>query len=224
MKSFVSQHRIQILTILSIFAYAYFMLSILSAEWEDARIGYAEGYAAASGTSQDSPETYYLTLKAQKDIFNFPVKVMNRHNDEMISYRPFKIKAQLPDIEIKSKTIKAQEIVTTIVVFAIFIILIYMPFLIAKLLKTLRSGNFFHDENVSNFKRIGQLLIAAFVMIFISDLMYYNTLTSLFKFEDYTIVKDLPNFIWLICGLLFLIFGEMLKNGLALKQEHDLTV
>ena len=216
---------IRILTVLSLLTYAYFIFTLVASNLEDFRMGYEAGANSVQDTTNTmSNRVYYLSLKPKHDIFYFPNTIMNAGTQEIVSYRPNEIKALGSQHTTMTSAMKWEEGIGTFIAFGMIFILIYLPFGIRRLLKNFKTETIFHKDNVRSLRRIGGLLVLAFIMLFIEETMYHNTLSSLYSFDNYEIAKDPPSFAWLLCGLLFMIFGEALNNGIALKEENDLTV
>lgn len=185
-------------------------------------MGFQEGSNAAQAST--GIQTYFLKVSPKGDILNFPFNLKNESSSEQVSFRPSIIKVNLTKTREKSKKLKIEETIMVVLSFSLLIIFVYIPFAIRKLLKTLRGGDFFRQENEKNFSRTGKILGIAFLITLAADHINYDINKTLFSFAEFNITREMPSFIWLFCGILFLIFAEILKNGIELKEENELTV
>ncbi len=208
------------------------MISTFSYGWEDIKIGFVQGANNnVEAFVNDDPtclfsggDVYYLNLKPKKSIFSFPDQMKNQIDESDVSYRPYVVKMRLSQEIEKSASVKVLEMFCSLLAMALVIILVVLPFPAFKLFRSMKSGVVFDRRNVSWARTVGLLLVIGFLVLLLSDVLYVNVLRSLFDLVDYKIVRDSPNFVWVLCGCLFFVFGEVLNNGVEIKNENDLTV
>lgn len=222
MKFLKINSRIKLLTTLSLVTYIFLVMSYFGSNIEDYKMGYQEGANAAH--SNTGINTFYLKVTPKDNVLNFPFNLENKNTNEQVSFRPSLMKVHVTDGIKKSKKVKTEETLILILSLSLLIIFFYIPFAIRELLKSLRNGNFFRYENQQNFRRTGKIFGVAFFITLAADIINYDINKTLFSFTEFNITREMPSFIWLICGLLFLIFAEVLRSGIAIKDENELTV
>ena len=216
------KRRLKLLSRASLITYLLLVLSYIGNSVQDFKMGFEDGYN--SSKNSHSISTYFIKVNPKGKLFNFPFSIKNETTQELVSFRPSQMTVHLNSEIKKPRIIKTQEAIQMILALALTFIFFYIPFVIHKLIKTLQNGDFFRQENETNFRRTGRIFGITFFITFVTDYIDYNIVESLFSFSDLRIMKESPSFIWLVCGLLFVIFAEILRNGIALREENELTV
>lgn len=222
MKFLKNNSRIRLLTTLSLVTYIFLVISYFGSNIEDFKMGYQEGANAEQSNTEIN--TYFLNITPRDNVLYFPFNLENKITQKQVSFRPSLIKAHLTDGMKKNKKVKTEETLILILSLSLVIIFFFIPFAIRKLLKSLRNGNFFRYENQQNFRRTGKIFGVAFFITLAADIINYDIHKTLFSFTEFNITRERPSFIWLICGLLFIIFAEVLRSGIEIKDENELTV
>lgn len=222
---------INVLATLSVVAYIYLMCSTVFNEWENMSMGGVQGWNKAAkdnGKEVDVPlgDVYYLTLKPKlkEDLLRFPEIIENLSVNTEMSYRPYKMKIYYPEDISVPKGVKVWNVVAFLFGVVGLVIWFFIPFVFFKLLRTLRSGVFFDCQNVKCFRKIGWASLIAYVSVVCSNYCYDRVGRMLFEFADYDLVHEHTDVMLLLIGLVFLIFAEVLKNGIEIKKEQELTV
>lgn len=115
-------------------------------------------------------------------------------------------------------------VVAMLLSFVVFGALLYIPFLFFTAINLIRKGQMYDPKVLRRLRRIGWIVIAYFLMN-----VYYEVGETFFnkqfiQIDSYQIVYPMPNFMPLILGLVILFLVEVLRIGLFMKEEQDLTI
>jgi hypothetical protein len=105
-----------------------------------------------------------------------------------------------------------------------FAVYVYIPFQFYGLMKTMHKEIFFELRNKKRFNNIGIALLTVYLAELLVNYLHFHIHNSLFAFDDYTIIKEPTNVIWLILSMLSMIIAEMISRGVKIKEEQELTV
>ena len=213
MKLLKINSRIRLLTTLALLTYIYLIAANLYSKKNYFKMG-----------SNTEISTYFIDVSPNDSMLHFPFDLENKVTHEQISVQPIQMMVHNTRANEKSKKVKIEKVIKFFLDFSFMIIIFYVPFAIRRLLKSLKSGNFFRYENQQNFRRTGKIFSVTFFITLAADIINYDINKTLFSFTEFIISREKPSFIWLICGILFLIFAEILRNGIALREENELTV
>lgn len=230
MKKFRSNLKLTILSILAIVAYIFMVGYSFSKEIDDFWMGLNAGISQAEMESEtaetkQSEEVYYLNLKPKNGHFSFPDSVKNTKNNNFVKYRSHYIKAQTAFDNDTVKTVQGLQTTSFILASILLIFIIYIPILFFKFIFSLIDEIIFDNKNIKLLRRLGIVLITFYLLYFAFDWCSTLINKSLFEFENYKIaVTSDADFIWVVLGIVVLLFAEILSRGYTIKEEQDLTI
>ena len=71
---------------------------------------------------------------------------------------------------------------------------------------------------------IGVLLMLYYLVSFLQNWVVYSMNIQVFEFRDYVIQFEQADLIWVLLGVVVLLFAEVLSRGSQLKEEQELTI
>ena len=71
---------------------------------------------------------------------------------------------------------------------------------------------------------IGVLLLLYYLVSFLQNWVVYSMNIQVFEFRDYIIQFEQADLIWVLLGVVVLLFAEVLSRGSQLKEEQELTI
>lgn len=220
--------KIKILATFSIIAYLLLIASTFVREWEDMKIGIIQGSqdAQSENTSKNVPknDVYFLTVAPKKSVLSFPESLLNLKTQNNVELRYHKMKVILSEGITLSNKDKLLKFICTLCALIVFAVFVFLPYQFIKLMRSLRKEEFFDIQNIKRFGYIGKALIILYLAMAISNDFYYEISKSLFEFENYKIIKDGNDIIWLLIGLVFLIVAKTISQGVEMKKEQELTI
>ena len=82
----------------------------------------------------------------------------------------------------------------------------------------------FDKRNIKNMRCIGVLLLLYYLVSFLQNWVVYSMNIQVFEFRDYVIQFEQVDLIWVLLGVVVLLFAEVLSRGSQLKEEQELTI
>ena len=104
-------------------------------------------------------------------------------------------------------------------------IVIYIPVQTFKIVKSISRNVIFDVKNIKRIRNLGYSLIILFFVMLLSQYIGSITVNDMVAFKDYKISYiRVENTSYLLFGFASLLFAEILKISLKMKEEQDLTV
>ena len=219
MKKYSAKTKLTALSVLATLAYCLLILYSCADNWDDYKLGFKEGY-------KDKPkkEFYFMDMKAKQGFASFPDSITNLKTGDNINIRYDKAQVRAIVVPIQGKSLFIYELLESLLALVIFFIGIYIPVLFFKLMSTLYIEVVFDKKNIRNMQKIGVLLLLFYVVYFIFNYISYLINISLFNFSNYTIQREPTDIIWILLGVVVLLFAEILSKGSKIQEEQDLTI
>ncbi|PTX44743.1 Protein of unknown function (DUF2975) [Christiangramia gaetbulicola] len=123
----------------------------------------------------------------------------------------------LEDFELNSKTTR---IVLTTYLLGGYAVIIYVVYILRKLVVSLNTGRLFTKFQSAGFNLIGQIIIWLVVISSISDFILKLILNSRFEVK-----ASFPDFwLFLAVGSFFIALGQVFEKARLIREENELTV
>lgn len=219
MKVNTAKTKLTLLSILAILAYCLLLLSSIVDGWDDFKLGFKEGF-------KDTPkkEFYFVDMKAKQGFASFPDSIINIKTGDKVNIRYDKAQLKATIVPIQGKSLFIYELIESLLALVIFFIGIYIPVLFFKLMSTLYLEVVFDEKNIRYIQKIGILLLLFYVVYFIFNYISYLVNISLFTFSNYTIQREPTDIVWILLGIVVLLFAEIVSKGSKIQEEQDLTI
>jgi hypothetical protein len=217
MNTTTTKTKLTALTILVTLAYCLLLFSSFTEGWDDFKLGFEEGYSFKL-------QTYFIDLKAKQSISSFPDSLTNIKTGKMVNIRYDKAQLRASVIPVPEKTVGTYQLIETLISLISIFIVIYIPVLFFKLMKSLTHEVVFDKKNIRYLRKIGLLLIGYYIVDLTINYISYRINVTLFDFADYTIHRESSEMIWLFLGFVLLLFAEILTKGSRIQEEQDLTI
>ena len=219
MKVNTAKTKLTLLSILAILAYCLLLLSSIVDGWDDFKLGFKEGF-------KDTPkkEFYFVDMKAKQGFASFPDSIINIKTGDKVNIRYDKAQLKATIVPIQGKSLFIYELIESLLALVIFFIGIYIPVLFFKLMSTLYFEVVFDKKNIRYIQKIGILLLLFYVVYFIFNYISYLVNISLFTFSNYTIQREPTDIVWILLGIVVLLFAEIVSKGSKIQEEQDLTI
>ena len=222
--------RLGILSVLAIVIYIVLILSSFVSGVDDFMLGFEEGMKKASSMkekniSSEKPKTvYFLDLKAEPDFSTFPDSVNNLKENKQTEIRYHKAQAHYVEFTGTGGQVLFYQISQILLSLITLVIITLIPLFFIKLNGRLKKEQVFDQTNIRYMRWIGSLLLLYYLVSFLGNWVVYSMNIQMFEFADYTIQFEQPGLIWVLLGVVVLLFAEVLSRGYKLKEEQDLTI
>ncbi|MDO5665714.1 MAG: DUF2975 domain-containing protein [Bacteroidia bacterium] len=229
MKASRSNFKLIALSVLAIIAYGFMIVYTVARDMDDFYTGYDRGSSQAM-LENDEIETplkdvYYLNLKPKAGHRSFPDSIQNLTTNTYTHFRSHYIKAETAfDSGLTQKIIRYQ-IAQGVVSFLMMILMFWIPILFFRFIASLMNEIIFDHKNIRMLRRLGFIILTFYAGYFIFEWCSLKMNRILFEFENYKIVfSNDAQFIWVVIGIVVLLFAEILSRGNKLKEEQELTI
>ena len=223
MKSGTSFSKIKILPILALVFYFFLVLSTFVSGIDDFQLGFAEGTENAKSASNKM--TYYVSIKPRNGVLSFPDTVMNLKTNSAVSFKYDNVALIKADKNaVHDRLVIKYQVLSNIMMLLIFVLVILFPIYFVKIMFSMKNGVVFEKKNIRWVRRIGEFLLMYYLFNYIFDWSQYKINNTLFEFNEYVVEKASTDLIWLLLGIIVLLFAEILTKGTILKEEQDLTI
>lgn len=222
--------RLGILTVLAIIIYIILILSSFVSGVDDFMLGFEEGLKKASSMKEDNipgekPKTvYFLDLKAKRGFSTFPDSINNLKENKQTEIRYDKAQAYYIEFTGAGTSVFFYQIVQILLALITLVIVTLIPVFFIRLNVRLKNEQVFDQTNIRFMRWIGSLLLLYYLVSLLGNWVVYSMNIHVFEFTDYTIQFEHPGIIWILLGVVVLLFAEVLSRGSRLKEEQDLTI
>jgi hypothetical protein len=221
--------RLKIIGIL--FAFFYFFIIgeyIVTEEIASFKSGFKDGQEKALqewGKLELKTETCFLNIVPKTGLFTYPTNFSNLKGENII-------KADISSMTAKVQYSKELPIWLDItyyftigLAFPMLFLLFYIPVQAYKTIRSIVKDEIFNLKTITRIRRIGYALLIIFGFLVWTMVIQYLISKQLISLEDYNIVFSMKNeYIFLLFGLITLLFAEILKISHTMKEEQDLTI
>jgi hypothetical protein len=180
-----------------------------------------------SGGKADKEYSKEIDFQAEaiNGIYSYPTPILDAKTGEMIfaEWNFFHVKVMNPSLSPLWNTLTTIFLLTA----GLFMLAlaIYIPIQVYKVIRSIARNEVFDIKNVGRIRRIGYSLLIYFLISACYNLKSTIEAKSLIHLENYKIVFTLKEeYIFLLFGLIVLLFAEILKISHTIKEENDLTV
>jgi len=211
-----------------ILALVYFSLVIYSfyQGLESFQAGFNMGRESAMDISKSSLEIHHFKVKPVDGAYTYPELITNTKTGEQIKAetREYAVLMNAPfsSHSTLSFIIKILQLLFSFVFIFIFFCI---PVLFFKTIRSIIKGNILNKGNIRRISALSWLLIGYYLL----NLLLYNMgetyiTKQLLQLDNYEVVSDYSDMTALILGIVTLLFAEILKLSLRMKEEQDLTI
>ena len=168
---------------------------------------------------------FYLTLKPETGFHSFPTTMLNQMDSKPM-------KAEIEKMVVKMSDVRGQlpegafaaDICSYFLGFFALFVMIMIPVQTFRVLRSVTMNKIFDPANIRKLRFIGYALLAYYATELIFNLIHYRVSASVVRVDGYSLQVDPGNITLVLLGLVVLMFAEVLKVSVQMKEEQDLTV
>jgi len=222
------------LKIITIIIGVVFAVSFIDSSYRELipgfKFGFSDGYK--SGRNQEREvsvtRTFFLSLKPEGRYYNFPtttVVTTTLHQlpanaeIERMRVRVSYTREQIP-ISIRI----AENFYGFFFVFITLFAAIQIPVQTFRIVRSITKNKVFEPVNVKRLRKIGYATLLLYIIFFLAGYFDYKIASYVVQVEGYLLQMGRGNVNLALLGLVILMFAEVLKVSVRLKEEQDLTV
>jgi len=175
--------------------------------------------------SWSSIGTFWLSLKPENGPRTFPTTMRNQLDRKLMNVEIEKMVVELTDVkdQMPGESI-ASFIFTVFLSFFALFVLAMVPVQTFRVLRSVSKDKIFDPTNIHKLRIIGYALLAYYAANLIYSMIHYRMAVSVVRVDGYTLQMDWGNSTLVLLGFVVLMFAEVLKVSVQLKEEQDLTV
>ncbi len=170
--------------------------------------------------------TYDFGIKPVKGIGPLSTTLVNRKTGNPVDLEISEVSAKSEILKSASGRVMFVRNLGLFFHILIVVIIIYIPALSFRTVRSINRNVIFDVKNIRRIRRIGYALLVGFVSMMMSECLSSIAIREIFEFENFEIPFSFPeaNTMFLLFGLVVLLFAEILKISVKMKEEQDLTV
>ena len=168
---------------------------------------------------------FYLTMKPENGFRSFPTIIRNQLDSKPMKAEIGKMMVRLSDVKDKlPKGAFAADICTYLLAFFTLFIMAMIPVQTFRVVRSITMNKIFDPANIHKLRVIGYALLAYYAANLIFSIIHYMMAVSVIRVDGYSLQVDMENITLVLLGFVVLMFAEVLKVSVQLKEEQDLTV
>ena len=220
--------RLKIITIAISVIYLVIICGYIHREMADFVYGFKMGLNAVETgktPSLSATGTFFLSLKPENGLRTFPTMMHNQFDR-----KPMKTEIETMVVEVGDVSERlpagtlAADIFSILLSFLAMFILAYIPVQTFRIVSSITKNKIFDPTNIRKMRNIGYALLAFYTANFTVNFLHCRIAKSVVSVEGYGLRMDWGNVTLVLLGLVALMFAEVLKVSVQLKEEQDLTV
>jgi len=168
---------------------------------------------------------FFLSMKPENGSRTFPTTMLNQLDRKLMKAEIETMVVELTDVKdrLPKGTIAADVCSILLSFFALFVLAL-IPVQTFRVVYSITKDKIFDSKNIGKLRSIGYALLAFYLANFVVNYLHYRVATYVVHVDGYKLQIDWGNNTLLLLGFVVLMFAEVLKVSVKLKEEHDLTV
>ena len=169
--------------------------------------------------------TFFLSLKPENGLRTFPSVFRNQLDRKPMKTEIEKIVVEVSDVtERLPKGTLAADICSVFLSFFVLFVMVMIPVQTFRILRSITMDKMFDTTNIRKLRFIGYALLAFYAANSVVNFLHYKIAASVVEIDGYKLQMDWGNSSLILLGFVILMFAEMLKISVQMKEEQDLTV
>jgi len=168
---------------------------------------------------------FYLSMKPENGFRSFPTIFRNQLDNKLMKAEIEKMAVLLSDVRDKlPKGAFAAEIFSYLLALFALFVMVMIPVQTFRVVRSVTMNKIFDPANIHKLRIIGYALLAYYAINLIFSIIHYMIAVSVIHVDGYSLQVDIGNIILVLLGFVVLMFAEVLKVSVQLKEEQALTV
>ena len=169
--------------------------------------------------------TFFLSLKPENGLRTFPSVFRNQLDRKMMKAEIGNVVVEVSDVAGRlPKGTQAADTCTVFLSFFTIFVMIIIPIQTFRILRSITKDKIFDPSNIRKMRFIGYALLAFYTANFAVNFLHYRIAANVVEIDGYSLKMDWGNSSLILLGFVVLMFAEILKISVHMKEEQDLTV
>jgi hypothetical protein len=168
---------------------------------------------------------FYINLKPENGFRTFPDLMLNQMDGTQM-------KAEIETMVVELNNVKdhlpkgtvAADIISFFMAFFTLFVMLFVPIQTFRIVHSITKDKIFNADNIRKLRQTGYALLAYFIADFVLNFLHYRIAAQDVRVEGYVLKMNWENTTLVLLGLVVLMFAEVLKVSVKMKEEQDLTV
>jgi len=189
-----------------------------------------EGYNSGRNQGRGVPvtRTFFLSLKPEEGHYSFPTTTVSTTTQYQLpanaEIERIRILATYTREQIPISVRIAENLYRFFSFFLGLFALVRIPVQTFRIVRSITRNKVFEPVNVKRLRKIGYAILLLYAIFFLSNYFDYKIAAYVVQVEGYLLQMGRGNVMLALLGLVILMFAEVLKVSVRLKEEQDLTV
>jgi len=193
------------------------------------KIGLEEGlksHAIGEMPSLSATGTFFLSLKPENGLRTFPTMMRNQLDRKPMKAEIERMVVEAKDVreQLPGGTFAADICSYFLAFFSLFVMIILIPVQTFRIVRSITMNKVFDPTNIQKLRVIGYALLTYYAANLVFNLIHYRIAARVIYVDGYGLQMDWGNITLVLLGFVVLMFAEMLKVSVQLKEEQALTV
>ena len=202
----------------------------------DGMADFIQGFNKGYEVGQQSVETgdlkllsdsglFFLTIKPVKGLRTFPTVMYNQLDGKPMLAEFEKIVVSMADTTaLLPKGAVLVDIFSMLLALVALLVMVFVPVQTFQIVYSVTKNKIFDPVNIKRLRRIGYALLVFYIINLIFNYLRYFITSYIILLEGYKLQMDWGDITLALLGLVVLMFAEVLKVSVTIKEEQDLTV
>ena len=168
---------------------------------------------------------FFLSLKPENGFRTFPSTMPNQLDGKSMKTEIEQMIVELTDVKdrLPRGTVAADICSIFLSFFALFVLAL-VPVQTFRVVRSITKDKIFDPTNIRKLRSIGYALLAFYIATFVVNFFHYRIATHVVHVDGYSLQMDWGNITLVLLAFVVLMFAEVLKVSVQLKEEQELTV
>lgn len=155
----------------------------------------------------------------------FDTTHVNKLTGERVLIRPSNVSVLVNTMPEEPSWWFAVRVLYGVLLFAVLILGVIIPFLVIKILRSLQNSEVFERINIRRINRIGLMLLVIGLCSTVLQFIQLVSASQMVQLEHFSFsFSRVVDFEALVMGLVILLMNEVLKFSVSMKEDQDLTI
>jgi hypothetical protein len=169
--------------------------------------------------------TFFLSLKPVNGFHSFPTTMRNQMDRKPMKAEFEKMVVEASDVRDQLPVgTQVADICSILLSFFALFVMVLLPVQTFRIVRSITRDKIFDPTNIRKMRLIGYALLSFYAATFIVNFLHYRIAAHVLEVDGYVLKMDWGNGTLVMLGLVVLMFAEVLKVSVLMKQEQDLTV
>ena len=192
------------------------------------KVGFKEGLKSVETgkmATLSTVGTFFLSLKPENGLRTFPTTIRNQVDRKPMKAEFEKMVVEVSDVKsMLPRGTLAADICSILLSLFALVVMVLLPVQTFRVVRSVTRDKIFDPTNIRKLRIIGYALLSFYIVTLTVNFLHYRIAAHVIEVDGYVLQMEWGNATLVMLGLVVLMFAEVLKVSVLMKQEQDLTV